>query len=110
MVTLARLTGAPVLTGFLFGSADYHHQVLEISDPVPVDGDPAVTFARCAAAVSVATTRSPGHWRYWASATDLAGLGLIRPDQERPVVRDPVAVPADGVLTGEPLDHAAAAG
>jgi hypothetical protein len=35
-VTLAQITGAPALMGFLYRSADYSHQVLEISAPVPV--------------------------------------------------------------------------
>ena len=39
VVTLARLTGAPVLMAIAHHSADYHHQVLEISPPVPMDGE-----------------------------------------------------------------------
>ena len=37
-VTLAQLTGAPLLMGFMYRTADYRHQVLEISAPVPVSG------------------------------------------------------------------------
>ena len=50
-VTLAQLTGAPVLMGFLYRTADYRHQVLEISAPVqlPPGEDEAAGFARCAA-------------------------------------------------------------
>jgi phosphatidylinositol dimannoside acyltransferase len=83
VATLAKVTGAPVLTAFLYRSADYCHQVLEISAPLPAGGDTAATFARCAAEVSAAITRRPAHWRYWASSTDLARLGLIRPEQDR---------------------------
>jgi KDO2-lipid IV(A) lauroyltransferase len=76
-VTLAQLTGAPVLMAFLYRSADYSHQVLEISAPVPMDGAAATAFARCAAEVSAAIQRHPAHWTYWASTADLATLGLI---------------------------------
>jgi len=91
IVTLAQLTGAPVLTAFLYRSADYCHQVLEISAPVPAGGDIPAAFARCAAEVSAAITKKPAHWRYWASSTDLAQLGLILPEQERPPAAGPVA-------------------
>jgi phosphatidylinositol dimannoside acyltransferase len=82
VATLAKVTGAPVLTAFLHRSADYCHQVLEISAPVPAGGDTATAFARCAAEVSAAITRRPAHWRYWASSADLARLGLILPEQD----------------------------
>jgi KDO2-lipid IV(A) lauroyltransferase len=81
VVTLAQLTGAPVLTAFLYRSADYCHQVLEISAPLPAGGDRATAFARCADEVSAAITRRPAHWRYWPSSTDLARLGLILPER-----------------------------
>jgi lauroyl/myristoyl acyltransferase len=83
VATLAKVTGAPVLTAFLHRSADYCHQVLEISAPLPAGGDTATAFARCAADVSAAITKGPAHWRYWASSTDLARLGLILPEQDR---------------------------
>ena len=77
VVTLAQLTGAPVLMGFMYRSADYSHQVLEISAPVPVDGDKATAFTRCVTEVSTAISGNPAHWRYWASTADLANLGLV---------------------------------
>lgn len=76
IVTVAQLTGAPVLMAFLHRSADFRHQVLEISAPVPVDGDATAAFGRCAAAVSAAIRRNPAHWAYWPSTSDLADLGL----------------------------------
>ena len=81
-VTLARLTGAPLLMSFMYRTADYRHQVLEISAPVqcPAEEDVATAFARCAAEVSAAIRRSPAHWVYWASNGDLANLGLLSPD------------------------------
>ncbi len=90
VVTLAQLTGARVLPCFLYRSADYRHQVLEISAPVPMEGDTAAAFARCAAEVSAAIRRSPASWVYWPSPVDLGNLGLV-PSEREP---SPVPVPA----------------
>jgi lauroyl/myristoyl acyltransferase len=78
VVTLAQLTGAPVLMGFLYRGADYRHQVWEISAPVPLEGETAAAFGRCAAEVSAAIRRSPAHWNLWHTV-DVARLGLIEP-------------------------------
>jgi len=91
VVTLARLTGAPVLTAFLYRSADYCHQVLEISAPLPAAGDTATAFARCVAEVSAAITKKPAHWRYWASSADLAQLGLVAPELVKAAAAEPIA-------------------
>ena len=82
-VSLAQLTGAPLLMAFMYRTADYRHQVLEISPPLQCQAgeDVATTFARCAAEVSAAIESSPAHWVYWASKADLANLGLISSDK-----------------------------
>jgi phosphatidylinositol dimannoside acyltransferase len=82
-VSLAQLTGAPLLMAFMYRTADFRHQVLEISPPVrcPPGEDVATSFARCAAEVSAAIRNSPAHWVYWASKGDLANLGLISRDK-----------------------------
>jgi lauroyl/myristoyl acyltransferase len=98
-VTLAQVTGAPLLMGFMYREPDYRHQVLEISAPVPVDGDVATAFARCAAAVGAAIRRSPAHWVYWPSGADLAGLGLLRPATE------PSRLTERGFLHDGPADN-----
>ncbi len=82
-VALAQVTGAPLLMGFLYRAADYRHQVLEISAPVPVEGETATAFGRCAAEVSAAIQRSPAHWEFWSNTGDLADLGLIPPQPDR---------------------------
>ena len=88
-VTLAQVTGAPLLMGFVYRAADYRHQVLEISAPVPVEGETATAFERCAAEVSAAIRRSPAHWEFWATTGSLVGLGLIQPQRDR----SPAAAP-----------------
>jgi hypothetical protein len=76
--------------------------VLEISPPVPMDGDVATAFGRCAAHVSAAIERSPAHWAYWTSTTDLHTLELSAPDPP-PSPAGPLSWP-DEVL----LSHGAA--
>jgi phosphatidylinositol dimannoside acyltransferase len=78
VVTLARLTGAPVLMISAYRSADYRHQVLEISSPVSMDGETAVAFERCADAIGAAIRAHPAEWDFWFEADDLARLGLIK--------------------------------
>lgn len=112
-VTLARLTGAPLLMSFMYRTAEYHHQVLEISAPMelPPGEDEATAFARCAAEVSAAIERGPAHWAYWASRTDLVGLGLIPPDGPgaAPAVRQVIST-GEELLPHESADSVAAPG
>jgi lauroyl/myristoyl acyltransferase len=77
VVTLAQLTGAPVLMAFVHRLADYRHQVLEISPPVPMDGDTATAFGRCVAAMDAAIRASPAEWDFWFEPADLTSLGLL---------------------------------
>lgn len=77
VVTLARLTGAPVLMAFVHRSADYRHQVLEISPPVPMDGETETAFGRCVAVIDAVISKSPAHWTSWTDTANLARLGLV---------------------------------
>ena len=89
----------PLLMAFQYRAADYRHQVLEISAPVPVEGETATVFGRCAGEVSAAIRRSPADWLFWADrippAGDLADLGLISPKRDRSPAARPVS-PSDG--------------
>jgi KDO2-lipid IV(A) lauroyltransferase len=78
VVTLARLTGAPVLMVSVHRLADYRHQVLEISAPVPMDGETTTAFERCAAALDAIIRAHPAEWDLWFESDDLARLGLLR--------------------------------
>ena len=77
VITLAQLTGAPVLMAFVHRSADYHRQVLEISPPVPMDGGTKTAFGRCAAAIDAAIRTSPAQWNFWFEPEVLARLGVL---------------------------------
>jgi lauroyl/myristoyl acyltransferase len=77
VITLAKLTGAPVLMAFVHRSPDYHHQVLEISPPVPIDGETKAAFGGCAAAIDAAIRTNPAHWNFWFETEVLARLGVL---------------------------------
>jgi lauroyl/myristoyl acyltransferase len=77
VVTLARLTGAPVLMIFMHRLADYRHQVLEISPPVSMEGETVTAFGRCVAAMDTAIRTNPACWIYWANTDSLASFGLL---------------------------------
>lgn len=77
VVTLARLTGAPVLMVSVHRCADYRHQVVEISPPVPMDGETPAAFERCVTAMDAAITAHPAEWDFWFEPGDLARLGLF---------------------------------
>jgi lauroyl/myristoyl acyltransferase len=89
VVTLAQVTGAPVLMAFVHRTADYRHQVLEILPPLPLDGGTAAAFGRCVAAMETAIRANPAEWDFWFEPGDLARLGLLSP------VPGPAGTPAD---------------
>jgi lauroyl/myristoyl acyltransferase len=80
-ITIAQLTGAPVLAALLFRSSDWRQQVLVISPHIPVEGDTTDALARCLAVVENAIRRHPAHWKYWRFHT-LSWMGLV---SENPV-------------------------
>ena len=77
VVTLAQLTGAPLLMAFCHRLDDYRHQVLEISPPVQVDGDAETSFGRCVAAMDAAIRANPRDWCFWFQRDELINLGLL---------------------------------
>ena len=97
-VALAQVTGAPLLMGIAHRAADYRHQVLEISAPVPVDGDIKTVFERCAAEVSAAIQRSPASWAFWPDTGDLVAMGLIPPPRDGPPAAGAVPQPPGELL------------
>jgi hypothetical protein len=81
-------------------SADYRHQVLEISPPLPLDGGPTAAFGRCVAAMDAAIRANPAEWDFWFEPDDLARLGLLAP------APSPAATPASrSGLRDQELSH-----
>ncbi|HEV2139108.1 MAG TPA: lysophospholipid acyltransferase family protein [Nitrososphaerales archaeon] len=74
-VQIAKHTGAPLLVALIHRSRDRRHHRLEISPPVPTDGDDTVVLERCLAIVEAAILREPAQWRYWGTR-HLLKLGL----------------------------------
>jgi len=72
-IKIAQLTGARVLMMFMRRSADWRHQVLEISPPMSMEGDTVTVFRRCFAMVEAAIRRNPAHWRRWTNADLIVG-------------------------------------
>ena len=57
-------------------SADYRHQVVEISPPISLEGEPQEALARCAAVMDAAIRTNPALWTTWEEDRGLADLGL----------------------------------
>ena len=80
-VSIAQLTGSPVLVAVARRSADWQHQVLELS-PVPLDGDIETAFKRCVAMVEAPIRQNLSHWDGCVNTQALVELGLL-PVQEQ---------------------------
>jgi len=79
--TIAQLTGAPTITVLLHRSADWRHQVLEISPPNRVVGDPVNAFKDCLALVEAGIKRYPAQWTFLVNVKSLVKLGMISPEE-----------------------------
>ena len=80
-VSVAQLTGSPVLMLVVRRLADWRHQILEISAPVPLDGDTATAFKRCVAMVEAPIRQHLAYWDYWQNPRMLFELGLLSNQQ-----------------------------
>ena len=78
VVSIAKLTGAPVLMVFIHRSADYRHQTLEISPPVSMQGDTETAFERVVAAIDAAIQRNPASWNLWFETEAWSGSDWSR--------------------------------
>ena len=76
-VSVAQLTGSPLLMLVVHRQADWRHQVLEISAPVTLDGDPASAFRRCMEMVEAPIRQHLAYWDYWSGTRALVDLGLL---------------------------------
>ena len=77
VVRLAWSSGAPVLMVSAYRSADYRHQVVEISPPLSMEGELPEALGRCAAAMEATIRTNPALWGDWSDPGALATLGLI---------------------------------
>jgi KDO2-lipid IV(A) lauroyltransferase len=79
VIHLARSSGAPVLMMSAIRSPDYRHQVVEISPPLSLEGEPLEAFARCAAAMEATIRANPAQWNSWSDPKALTDLGWAAP-------------------------------
>jgi Kdo2-lipid IVA lauroyltransferase/acyltransferase len=103
VVTLARLTGAPVLMVFIHRLADYRHQALEISPPVPIEGETATAFGPCVAAMDATIRANLAHWFFWPRTDHLVNFGLL---PEASPTGDGLRPPAARELPSGPAESA----
>ncbi|MGD0396192.1 MAG: lysophospholipid acyltransferase family protein [Nitrososphaerales archaeon] len=75
-VSIAQLTGAPLIMISIHRKEDWCHQVIEISPPVSVEGETADVFARCLALVEADIRRYPAQY-VWG----LEGFWRLDPDE-----------------------------
>lgn len=75
-ITIAQLTGTPVLMAFMRRSPDWRHQVLEISPPISLEGGTMTAFERCLSVAEAAIRQHPAHWHSW-NFFSLFWLGLL---------------------------------
>ena len=77
VIHLARSSGAPALMVSAHRSADYRHQVVEISRPISMEGELHEALARCAAVMDATIRTNPAQWGDWSDVDALVSLGLI---------------------------------
>jgi KDO2-lipid IV(A) lauroyltransferase len=80
-VNVAQLTDSPILIMVMHRLPDWRHQVLEISPPVPLNGDAEDTLRTCMRMLEPSIRQNPAYWDWWVNTQDLTALGLL-PQQE----------------------------
>jgi lauroyl/myristoyl acyltransferase len=76
-VSIAQHTGSQVLVSVVRRLPDWRHQVLEISPPVPLDGDMETAFKRCVAMVEAPIRQDLASWDGCLNTQALVDLGLL---------------------------------
>jgi KDO2-lipid IV(A) lauroyltransferase len=85
-VRIAKSTGAPLLICLIHRSRDWQHQVMEISAPIPTEGDIDEINRRCMQLIEDAIRSEPANWRSWDYKT-MAKIGLLPEEEMKRLVR-----------------------
>ena len=80
-VSIAQITGSPVLVLVAHRLADWRHQILEISPPVPLNDGTVAALKHCMEILETPIRQNPAYWDWWANTQALVDLGLL-PTQE----------------------------
>jgi lauroyl/myristoyl acyltransferase len=75
-VSIAEVTGTQVLTLVMHRSADWRHQILEIS-PVQMEDGIESVFKRCVALIEAPIRHNLAHWNGWENPKSLVELELL---------------------------------
>jgi lauroyl/myristoyl acyltransferase len=82
-VSLAQLTGSPLLLLVVHRLGDWRHQVLEILPSVPLDADTVTAFKHCVKVLEVPVRQNPAYWDWWVNTQALVDLGLLPMSESR---------------------------
>lgn len=74
--TIAQLSGSPLMVASIYRARDWRHQVLEISPPVAIEGNPVEAFQKCLNIVETTVRQNPAQWKR-LSPTVLTAMGLL---------------------------------
>jgi len=85
-VRIAKSAGAPLLFCLIHRSRDWRHQMMEISAPIPTEGDIDKTTRHCVRLIEDAIRREPANWRSWDYKT-MAKIGLLPEEEMKRLVR-----------------------
>ncbi|MGI0081673.1 MAG: lysophospholipid acyltransferase family protein, partial [Nitrososphaerales archaeon] len=86
-ITIAQLTGAPVLTMVMHRFRDWRHQVLEIWPPAHIDADAQSSFRRCLSVIETMIRRYPAQWHMWRSSNSIQRIFV--PSEIMQPIREP---------------------
>lgn len=81
-VSVAQLADSQVLILVARRLADWKHQVLEISPPVPLEGNTVTIFQCCIRMLETPIRQNLAHWDFWGNTQNLVDLGLLLPAKE----------------------------
>jgi KDO2-lipid IV(A) lauroyltransferase len=85
-IRIAKSSGAPLFICLIHRSRDWQHQVMEISAPIPTEGDTDEINRYCVKLIEDAVRSEPAHWRSWFYWT-MASLGLLPEEEMKRLVK-----------------------
>ncbi|HLH60456.1 MAG TPA: hypothetical protein VKV20_02135 [Ktedonobacteraceae bacterium] len=84
IISVAQLTGAPVLVMIVRRLPDWWHQIVEISPPLSLDSDEVTVFNRLIRQLEVPVHQNPAYWDWLGSNQNLIDLGFFSAQSEAP--------------------------
>ncbi len=82
IISVAQLTGAPVLVMVVRRLPDWRNQVMEISPPLSLAGDEITVFKRLIQQLEIPVRQNPAYWDWLGSNQNLIALGFFSAQEE----------------------------